>query len=353
MTASVVARELDHTAGSAVEHARDTRRLVVDPPPGTSTARSVGLAILVALGKRYDAPRREGLHTRSYDLARAWCHGHKINEIHINRSHTLGRSAIHALEQLVEELPAQLHLVDSGEQRPYPVPAAYPHQVMATAESTNGTAFPRVPRRDFASFLSAVAARLPTGDLDVVTSLFDTVHNQALRRFAPIEFSTDWSRQQEAHRQIVATLRNLISPAQHLDEAITRLRAVQAAGFRLGWFIQIAHDHRTAGPLDWTPTIGPLDEKRWMRVASTLHAAAITLTALTQASTVHLNSVTLAHTRDDSVVVDGTRIEVPTWARPPILAQWRWRQINGADPTDRLLGAPGGGETAAALSNLL
>ncbi|GAT67027.1 hypothetical protein PS9374_02680 [Planomonospora sphaerica] len=283
---------------NALGHLADGRA-IVRPTPGASDLPTLGLDVLVALGKHPHAARNERV-TDGWTISRAWLEGAGVTDVIVDRAHLLTAEQAAALAALAAEAEATLWLLWSDSD-PLQTPAVHQAQqaLQAPAEVIDlwefhqrlpaparpplaagpgqESVWPPLPAADFTTFLAACRRRLARADFAQVHAIYhdaadatddwlEAITLTGQRTAPPIGAITGWLRD------------HTVGCAPTPQTALIRLRAVQAALFVHGILLRWQADALGADPArrllgDLTPHIAA----RLHRICRTDAAAATTL----------------------------------------------------------------------------
>jgi hypothetical protein len=338
----------DLSAGRAVCHAF----------PVGSSLYGLGVALLLGVGKRFDAAQVERVQSRCWRLAEIWLAAEGIRDLFILRAHILGARQWNALLELATTRRVRLWLVvhRSG-LRPtqQATLAETPATTLGAAEflarwaetspvNRPGDAdeFPQVPADDFPTF-RATCRRL----LDPASFMrVDTVYRRAFSA------AHRWVRAQTANwhdrysgidaEAVGAFVRDLTAPSASPGETLVRLRGVQAALFLHGMLVTVDLRSRAMiGVTELRPTLSAAVADRLRAYCTPWWTAEAALVLLAEPPPGALSGMQIKDVAHDGawVTIDGQQVSVPRYARSLVLAQ----RIDRCEQLDRA-----GEHTAAA-----
>ncbi|WP_242911478.1 hypothetical protein [Actinomadura terrae] len=336
-------------------------RVVVRPTPGAGDVGTLGLDLLVAIGKHPHAAKSERRAGFTWELGTAWLNGTGARDVVIDRAHLLSADQLTQLAATAAAIGANLWLLWSAPTNPFhdhavarvrgmfgdrtqmldlwefqqrlPPPARPP---LATGH-TDPAAWPVLPAADFTTFLAACRRRLSRADFAPVQAVFydtaeatDAWYAAVLDNPAgPHVRPTTGMTRAQVTGAVTGWLRDhTVGPAPTPRAALVRLRAVQAALLVRGILLRWQPDalgpdpaHRLPG--DLTPDI-----------AGRLHAIVRTDAAAATALSLHLNHTAyrLGELRIADVAPDGTQVRGPGAGRHPVRRVYR---LPGAFDTPR------------------
>jgi hypothetical protein len=330
----------DLTAGRAVCHAI----------PAGSSLYGLGLAVLLGLGKRFDAARVERVQPRCWRLAGIWLAAEEVRDLFVSRAHLLGARHWSALLDLAANRPMRLWLV-VHRARLHPakqqVLAGWQSAVLSAEEflalwadtrpvgrAADPGDFPHVPADDFPSFRAACRRLLDPPSFARVDAVYEQAFTAARRwvrttvvdwedRYGGIDVET-----------VGGFLRDMTVSSTSPSETLVRLRGAQAGFFLHGILLTVDLTSRAMiGETDLRPTLSPAvaDHLRGFCTPSWTAAAALTLLAEPPYGA-------LQGMRIGDVAADGTwatiarqRFPIPDYARSLVRAQLLDRRSQLAD----------------------
>ncbi|MFC5753616.1 hypothetical protein [Actinomadura rugatobispora] len=352
-------------------------RVVVRPTPGAGDVATLGLDLLVAIGKHPRAAKNERRTGFSWELGTAWLEGTGARDVIIDRAHLLGADQLTRLAATAITIGANLWLLWSTPTNPFhdhavararglfddrtqmldlwefqrrlPPPARPP----LAAGHTDQRTWPALPAADFTTFLAACRRRLPREQFATVQAVFydtaeatDAWYEAVLDDPAgPHLHLTHGLTGAQVTGAVTGWLRDhTVGPAPTPHAALIRLRAVQAAllvrGILLRWQPDaLGPDPARRLPGDLTPTI-----------AARLHTIARTDAAAATALALHLNHTAsrLGELTLADIAPDGAQVRGPGVGRPPARRVHRlpsifdaarpraedtaWREVAGPEP---------------------
>jgi hypothetical protein len=320
----------DLAAGRAVCHAM---------PVGPSLY-GLGVAMLLAVGKRFDAAQVERVPSRCWRLAEIWLAAEQIRELFILRAHILGARQWRVLLQLAATRQISLWLVvhRPGLRPPQQaVLAETPATTLGAAEfliqwadtrpadrSGDADEFPLVPGDDFPTFRAACRRLLDPPSFTRV----DTIYREAFSA------ARSWVRAQTGNWQdrysvidaeaVGGFVRDVTAPSASPAETLVRLRGVQAGLFLHGMLVTI--DLRSTamiGVTELRPTLSAAVADRLRGYCTPWWTAEAALMLLAEPPPGALSRMLIHDVDPDGawVMIDGQRIAIPAYARSLVLAQ--------------------------------
>jgi hypothetical protein len=332
-------------AGRVVCHATHTGR----------GAGSLGLELLVGLGKRFDAARTERIHGREWQLAEIWTAAERTRDLFILRAHLLGSSQWERLiclaggcgtalwlivhqAQVRDRHAAALHGVADHEQLTLEEFASRWHTPSPGAAQPLQDQFPEVPSADFPTFRAACRKLLDAASFQRVDELYNQTFSAA--RDWVRDHVSDWtvpSRPVDSidTDAVAALLQRLTVTSSSPSETLVRLRGAQAGLFLHGILVTLDLSARSMiGTIDLRATLSPAMATRLRGLCTPEWTAAAALALLAEPRIGELAALDLRHIAPDAaqVTVGAVRdLHVPDYARSLILAQVLQRRRQGAD----------------------
>ncbi|MES9604027.1 MULTISPECIES: hypothetical protein [Actinomadura] len=333
-------------------------RVVVRPTPGALDVLTLGLDLLVAIGKHPHAARDERCSAFSWKLGTAWLQGTGARDVVVDRAHLLSADQLTELATATAGIGANLWLLWSTPTNPFhdhavavarglfgdrtqmldlwefqrrlPPPELPP---LATGH-TDPAAWPVLPAADFTTFLAACRRRLTRADFATVQAVYydtaeatDTWYSVVLNEPTGLHVRpTAGLTGAQVTGAVTGWLRDhAVGPAPTPHAALIRLRAVQAALLVRGILLRWQPDALGPDPARRLP--GDLTE----RIAARLHTIARTDAVAATALSLHLNhtSYRFGELRIEDIAPDGSKIRGPGVGRHPV--QRLYRPLNGYD----------------------
>lgn len=262
---------------------RESGRTVVHPTPGQRSSVELAADVLVALGKRFDALQFERATSRSWQVARTWLQAEGVRHLFVLRASSLDESSIARLVDATRRCQTELWLI-GADLRPYSMARRWRQrtfterwaEVGPTMAVTGNGHFPEVPDADFLTFRAACRRALSSGDFELIDRVF----------CAGMDETTAWLAPQEGRwltkDDVAAQLHGILVESTCAAEALTRMRAAQAAYFVAGWWIPFAHHGSAPGGLvPLGPTLDPAAANRLRRLCAPTSAALMALVVAT------------------------------------------------------------------------
>ncbi|MBB6347229.1 hypothetical protein FHU36_003774 [Nonomuraea muscovyensis] len=297
-------------------------QVVVRPTPGTASVHSLGLDLLVALGKNPYAARTERLAASTWPAAAAWLRGQAVTDLIIDRAHRLTAGQLEVLAHTAVTADATLWLIWAA---PHHEAIARLHALLDRPVDVIGLddfrrllpspAHPRtrepdqqpaLPAADFTTFLATCRRHLPGDDFAAVKQDFHATAAATDAWLARLDLAS--ATPHRLNGAVTGWLRDdTVGRAATDRSALIRLRAVQAALFLAGI------------RLNWRPeTLGPDPEWRLpgdltALVSARLHAVGRTDTAAATALALHLNhaSTHFGFLLVGDIAADGSAVHTP------------------------------------------
>jgi len=335
-------------------HCVGAGRVVCHATRGTSGFGGLGLELLVALGKRFDAARVGRVdHRRGWELAELWTAAERTQHLFILRAHLLHSSQWDRLIRLADDCGASLWLVVHESQvraRHAAVLQALPgHQLLTldefatrwktptslTVEPPAGE-FPEVPSADFPTFRAACRQLLDKSSFQRVDQLYDQAFDAA--RAWVRDLASDWYPGTPSDvidiDAVAVLLQRLTVASSSPSETLVRLRGAQAGLFCHGILLTLDLSSRAMiGLADLRATLSPTVATRLRSLCTPEWTAATALALLAEPHAGDLENLNLGAVAPDAsqVTIGGLKhLHVPTYARSLILVQFLQRQHQGA-----------------------
>ena len=324
---------------------------IVDPTPCLATAHDLVVDMLVALGKRFDALRREHVGVEALALLATWLEAERTEHVVLLNAHLLPAALWRQLPGLAGA--AQLWLVTGPDERTGSrqgalevVEVVEVSMVEMEATLTSKPTAPGIdaecvlPGDDFPTFRAACRRRLTASQFAAVDHHYRETFNQTrewlLRHPDLRELAED---------EAASQLRRSVCASANAGETLVKLRAAQAAYFVSGFLVRLNRT-RSRGRT-WTATSPPdvaaegltrAGADRARRAAAPWNACAL---ALWKTGSVSFGAMARLCVGD--VAEDGDRVwsseldlTVPAYGRGILRAQRLWRSRSGASKHDWL-----------------
>ena len=337
-------------------HCIEAGRVVCHATPGTNGIGGLGLELLIALGKRFDAARVEHVdHRRGWELAELWTAAERTQHLFILRAHLLHPSQWDRLIRLADGCGASLWLIVHESQvraRHTAVLQATPDHQLLTLEQfatrwetpTRVTVqpptseFPEVPSADFPTFRAACRQLLDRASFQQVDQLYEQTRRAA--RAWIRDLASDWYQGTASDvldidiDAVAVLLQRLTVASSSPCETLVRLRGAQAGLFRHGILLTLDLTSRAMiGLADLRATLSPTVATRLRGLCTPEWTAATALALLAEPHAGELEDLDLGAVAPDAsqVTIGGLKhLHVPTYARSLILVQLLQRQHQGA-----------------------
>ena len=323
--------------------------VVVDPTPCLSTAQDLVVDILVALGKRFDALRRERLSVEALALLATWLEAERTEHIVLLNAHLLPMALWRQLPSLAGA--AQLWLVVSPDERTASRRGALGGVVEVSMVELEATLTSKpvapgigaewvLPSDDFPTFRAACRRRLTASQFAAVDHVYRETFNQTrewlLRHPDLGELAED---------EAASQLRRSACASSSAGETLVSLRAAQAAYFISGFLVRL--NRTRARGRTWTATCPPDVAAEGLTHACADHARRVvapwSACALALWKTGSVSFGAMARLCVGDVTEDGGRVwsseldlTVPVYGRGILRAQRLWRTRSGAGKHDWL-----------------
>jgi hypothetical protein len=229
-------------------------RVVAEIRPGARNLAWLAAALLEGLGKDLDAGGTGRNAGRNWRRVSDWLVGLTTSDIFVSRIQLLGPEEWQLLIELAIEADARLWLIVQQEHLresqqaltdSWPVVdvswGEFEQMWAATAGAAGGAdelstlsgaglpaAFPLIPDDDFTSFLAACDRVMPAADVERVELAFDCGFDSIRERVSAGQVEL-WAE----------CIRELVSEAGSVREAVARVRGAQAALFLAGWWLRL------------------------------------------------------------------------------------------------------------------
>jgi hypothetical protein len=220
--------------------------VVVRPVPGVSELNHLAADLLIGLGKRFDALAREKQSRRAWVLATVWLQAERTRHVVVVDADRLPPSAWLAMTAFAQTTAAHVWFIAStqppspGQSKAAGTPprvaladflAALPVAARPEPVRLEGP----LPGDDFLTFRASCRELLPMERFGVVDRVYrrffvDTFNALTRLRRAGRRPSEQW---------VLDHLRQAVSTASGPNETLVRLRAAQAACFRLGLLVNL------------------------------------------------------------------------------------------------------------------
>jgi hypothetical protein len=371
---------------------RTLGRVVCHPTPVDPGGSWLAVDLLVALGKRLDAPWLESVGRRAWPLAQLWLRAEEVQDLYVLRAHLLGTRALGRLVELQRACGLQLWLIvhrpalratqqrllDAAGWRGLPLealrrrwrPAARNtdanHQVEAHPDR-----FPAVPGADFPVFRAACRRLLDPDSFAQVDRCYcdalrqilkwlaqrhanlrnlERLHSQTHRQGWRWAEADDAYRRERSHtlalawdhftNEVANRLHALTATSRSSAETLVRLRGAQAAFLRYGLLLQLNPAMlATFDTQHGRPVLDQPVAARLRGCCTPLHTAAAALALLTGAhpeELVRLRVGDVTH-NGGAVRLAGQPYTVPEYARSLVRALLLQRGQQQATPDAPLL----------------
>jgi hypothetical protein len=328
-------------------------RAVCHPTPGETALQSLALDLLLALGKRFDAPRAERAHRRSWQLARTWLLAERIEHLFVLRANLLSSRHWQALLDLTSACNLRLWLVvhradphadqqllGSTDHQRLSL-AAFVHRWQQPVEHAPSKAegipverFPTVPADDFTVFRAACRRLLNPASFALVDQLYCASMDQTNTWLD--EQGVQWAASKSIDElPIQPFLHQLTAASVSPAETLVRLRGAQAALYLRGILLSLRWQPGTSIHLaDLRIRLDRTTITRLRGLCTPRLAAALTITLITRMPPPALAALNTADITPDGSAVNraGEWFAVPAHAQALIRALLIERACDNANP---------------------
>jgi hypothetical protein len=376
---------------------RTLGRVVCHPTPVNPGGSWLVADLLVALGKRLDAPWLESAGRRAWPLVQVWLRAEEVKDLFVLRTHLLGARALGRLVELQRVCglrlwlvvhrpalrPTQQRLLDAAGWRREPL-EAFHRRWRPAARTTDANrqvdahrdGFPAVPGADFPVFRAACRRLLDPDSFAHVDRYYcdalretlkwlaerhatlrklERLHSQMHRQGWPRAEPDSALTREHSHtlalawdhftNEVAYRLHALTATSRSPAETLVRLRAAQAAFLRFGLLLQL--DPAMLATFDTEHGRPVLDEPVATRLrgcCTPLHTAAAALALLTGAHPEELVRLRIGDVTHDggAVRLAGQPFTVPSYAQSLVRALLLQRGQQHATPDAPLLAGSSG-----------
>lgn len=324
--------------------------VVVAVPPDLRRGYELGWELLAAYGARDDVAGTGRNHEQNWDLVVAWTLAHAITDLVVLDAQWLtdelagDLAGLAAIADLTLWLVAPVPVSDRYAEalKPWPVHPGDPKRLAAALPSPPEparapTAFPRVPRDNWTTWLAAARRHLPQSEAATVEARYRMAFDAAVEHLGCADAVDEDA--------ALGHVRSELARCADAEEMLTVTRAVQAAAFRSGWLLHadLPRLLATADTASRAAVTNPANFAALAAYREPYRAVACALAAL-DLSTDQMTGLTVDDAAVDgtTLTVNGTPTPMPAGTSAYLRAQVTLRLLEGAAPTDALLASSGG-----------